>query len=122
MRKNYGSKKNLINYYEIGKRVKKIRIQQEMTQQELAAKADISVNYVSHIENGLSKFSLAILFKIIKALNTTPNRILCTNEKDDTEYIIEDIECTLRQLSYEQLEFLQENIDLLRNYRFTKLK
>lgn len=60
----------MINYVAIGRRVKKYRIQANMTQSELAEKLNISVSYVSQIERGNAEVSLKRLEEIANIINT----------------------------------------------------
>lgn len=57
-----------LDYKTIGKRVCRFRRGQNMTQEELAYQADVSSQYISHIETGKKKASLKILVSISKAL------------------------------------------------------
>lgn len=55
----------------LGKNIKGYRINLEMTQQELADKIGISLNFMGKIEVAFSKPSLDTLIKIASALNIT---------------------------------------------------
>ena len=50
----------------------KARQLKKMSQEDLAAEADIARNYVSRIENGHVAFSVPVLLKIAKALEINP--------------------------------------------------
>ena len=54
---------------EISKKIKKYRIEQRFTVQELADKSGVSKGLISQIENGRSIPSLPVLFSIIKSLD-----------------------------------------------------
>ena len=66
-----------INYADVGKRIRDIRIKRKMTQRKLADKIDITATHISHIENGTTKLSLNVIVDIANALNTTVDRLLC---------------------------------------------
>jgi transcriptional regulator with XRE-family HTH domain len=51
-----------------------------MSQEELADRATIHRTYVSQLERGLKSPTLAIMFKLAKALGTSPSKILHTLE------------------------------------------
>ncbi len=55
----------------IGERIKKIRIEKELTQEQLAWEADVDRTYMNHVENGRKNISVRSLEKIIKALDVT---------------------------------------------------
>lgn len=52
-----------------GKRVKELRLEKELTQEELAEKLGLSSNYIGMIERAERNTSLEKVFKIAKALN-----------------------------------------------------
>lgn len=60
----------------VGKRLKNRRKELEMTQVEVAEKADISVNYYARVERGEVNPSLDIFKSILKALKTTSSKVL----------------------------------------------
>ncbi len=66
-------------YIDLGKNIKKRRIEIGLTQQELADKLDISLNFMGKIEVAFSKPSLDTLIKIADKLNTTVSE-LCNFE------------------------------------------
>ena len=51
----------MIDYYEIGQRVRKFRKAYGLSQEELAEKIGISTTHMSHIETGNTKLSLQVL-------------------------------------------------------------
>lgn len=54
---------------QLGKRVKHFRRLSRLTQAQLAEKADLSVNYISEIENGTASPTLKTLLKLAQALD-----------------------------------------------------
>ena len=60
----------------IGARIKEARKELEITQTELAEKANISVPYLSKIEMGKSDFSISVLIRISEALQISTDRLL----------------------------------------------
>ena len=59
------------NFYKLlGKNIKKKRKERGLTQQELADKIGISLNFMGKVEVGFSKPSLDTLIEISTALNT----------------------------------------------------
>lgn len=53
----------------IGKRVKELRLQKKLSQEELAIDANTERAYLSHLESGEKNISIKNLAKIIDALN-----------------------------------------------------
>ena len=68
---------------EIGKRIHKIRLQNEYTQAEFAEKIDISVNFLSEIENGKKGVSHDTLTKICLKMNVSADYILLGKKPKD---------------------------------------
>jgi len=57
--------------------VRAARLRPGMAQEELADAADLSVQYLSHIENARSKASLTAFMKLANALQMTLNDFFC---------------------------------------------
>ena len=60
-----------INYQLIGQRVREYRCGQNLRQDALAWDAEISVSYLSCIENGVKQASLGSIVRIASALNVS---------------------------------------------------
>jgi len=61
-----------LNLSNLGKKIRTIRKEKDMTQQELAKKVDISRTTLSKLENGyISKISIATLENILSVLGYT---------------------------------------------------
>lgn len=69
----------IIDYEAIGLRIKKARKKANMTQEELSNKVDLSVHFISNIENGSRKMSLETLISIANALDVSTDDLLCNN-------------------------------------------
>ena len=76
----------LINYRLIGRRVREYRYRQNLNQAGLAEEADISVPYLSRIENGAKNVSLTVLIKIAIALDVGVDSFLLDILPCDREY------------------------------------
>ena len=66
----------IVNYYEIGLRIRTRRKEMRLKQNELAELADLSNNYLSNIENGRSIPSIEVLVRICGVLKITPDYLL----------------------------------------------
>ena len=60
----------------IGRNIKKIRVKLGMTQEELAFNAGLNRAYIGYIERGERNPSTETVFKIAKALKTSPGSLL----------------------------------------------
>lgn len=66
---------------------RKIRKEKGMSLRELSERSGLSTVYLSNYENGKANITVASLYAIAKALNTSVN-ILLTPEKEDTLLIV----------------------------------
>lgn len=114
-----------INFKFIGVRIRELRLQQQLTQAELAEQTDMSVSYVSHIETAKKKASLESLVRIANALGITVDHVLTGNQTcDPAEYrtdlvkLLEDCTSYEKRIIYEIAlavkKSLRENICLQR--------
>ena len=69
-----------MDYYQIGQRIRKYRKAQGLSQEELAARAGISVTHMSHIETGSTKLSLPVLAALSDALDVRADVLLHERE------------------------------------------
>ena len=60
-----------VDYRRMGKRIKEIRKQSNMTQAALAERTEMSDGYISRVERGVQKASLGSLIKISRVLDTS---------------------------------------------------
>lgn len=106
------------DYKAIGKRIRYLRIEKKLTQEKIAEKADISVNYVSQIENGEAKFSLGVMIGLINALDSSADYIL-------SDVINTGADGSIGFKSYSKLtdthvEFIDKFIELTGQYHMVK--
>ena len=62
--------------FKIGQSVRYLRLKQGITQEELAFRAEINMNSVSTLEQGINNIKIKTLYKIAEALNVNINEIL----------------------------------------------
>jgi transcriptional regulator with XRE-family HTH domain len=62
--------------YTFGKYLRFLRNNRNLTQQELAAKAELSKNYIQKVENGRHSPSAYTLFKLNRALELSDGQLL----------------------------------------------
>lgn len=65
-----------LNYKAIGKRIRNEREKKKISQMQLAELSDLSVNSISHIECGNTKFSLPSIVAIANALQVSVDNFL----------------------------------------------
>ena len=65
-----------VDYTEIGQKIKLSRIENEMSQETLASKCNISTSFMGHIERGTRKMSLETFLALCSELNLSPDYLL----------------------------------------------
>lgn len=59
-----------------GKKLQKLRMDRNLTQEKLAEIAGFDRTYISLLERGIRNPSLVNIFRLAKALNVTPDKLL----------------------------------------------
>lgn len=72
----------VLNYKRIGQKIRVMRKARKLTQAELAERANLSVPYISHIENGIKQASLQAVVNIAEALGCTADKLLYEDHLD----------------------------------------
>lgn len=106
-----------IDYQMMGKRVKALRKSKKLTQEMLAEKSDITVQYLSNIERSHSIPSLETLMSLCRSLNVTPNDVLIGVDISSEEYLVPDIMSRIKQCSPSEKRLLHGFLDLLEKER-----
>ena len=69
----------MVDYADIGKRIRACRLAKGMTQEQLANEVGVVVTHISHIETGNSVPSLKTLIDIINALDCSAQTSCCAS-------------------------------------------
>ena len=67
----------MIDYKSIGMRIRTVRLEKKLTQEQLAEATGVGVTHISHIETGNSVPSLQVMVDIINALDCSADELLC---------------------------------------------
>ncbi|MBQ7087638.1 MAG: helix-turn-helix transcriptional regulator [Clostridia bacterium] len=103
----------MVDYLKLGKRIKKARIDKNMTQAQLAEKLELSNNYISSIERGNAIPSLETFIAICNALEVTSDMLLTDSVYKSNEFIKESIALKLERCSKKNIRIIERFIDLL---------
>ena len=89
----------------IGQRIRIIRKEKNLSQQNLSEKAGVGIDYISNLETKGSNIKIDTLEKIITALNITPSELFESriNPKNPHLELLADQLTQLPQTSQEQL-------------------
>jgi transcriptional regulator with XRE-family HTH domain len=64
---------------DFGGNLRKFRLESNLTQEKLALEAGLSLRFIQNLESGERQPSLETLFKLSRALNTTPAALINTS-------------------------------------------
>lgn len=98
----------VVDYTMIGQRIKIIRNKKKYTQEKLAESLDVSIVYISQIENAKTKLSLEMLMKIAFLLDTDPSFFLAGSALKIPDSIPHDIAVILQNSSPKKLKLITE--------------
>ncbi len=101
-------------YSAIGKKIKEYRLKNHLTQEELAEELDISVKYISRIENGSGGVKLETLINAMNLLGIVPNVAFYDLIKNDDIKLQLFLSSKISELSKDKIDFLLSLIDSLK--------
>lgn len=105
-----------MNYYEIGQRIRKYRKASELSQEQLAEKAGISVTHMSHIETGNTKLSLPVLVNIANILSVQTDAIIYETPQINKTSIKQEVSELIDSCSANKLNVI---IDVLKSTKIS---
>jgi len=105
-----------IDYQQIGQRIKKIRKEKHMTQEQLAERMSVSVGYISQLERGVTKISLDTLAEISTILNCEPSFFLSGVTPSQNAYLQLELASILKRLSPREKQILLEVAEVLASH------
>ncbi|MCM3756572.1 XRE family transcriptional regulator [Sporosarcina aquimarina] len=92
---------------QIGSKIKRLRLQSGLTQEELGERTDLTKGYISQLERDLNSPSIETLFSLLEVLGTTPKDFFDETKKSDpvvyspehqTTYINDELHYKIRWL------------------------
>lgn len=87
---------------EIGKKIKRLRIEKQLTQEELANRCELSKGFISQLENDLTSPSIATLIDILEILGTNLKEFFSDTESEKIVFVKDDMfETEDEDLGYE---------------------
>ena len=102
-----------IDFSNIGKRIQATRMENKISQKEMADFLGISLNYISRLENGKTKIELKTFIKICDFLNISIYDVL--NEKSDNiiRYMDKELYELIVKCNLEKQKFICNMVKLL---------
>jgi len=84
---------------EFGRKIKRMRINRGLTQEELAEAIEMSQRTLSGIETGENFVSAETIDKLLSALNTTSEELFATNHLRSEKELMNEINLKLKNIS-----------------------
>lgn len=95
---------------ELGKKIKRMRIEKGYTQEQLSELIDISQKALSSIETGENFVKAETLDKILKTFDITAEELFATNQLKDSAELLEMINKNIAKL-----ENMPEKLEIIYN-------
>lgn len=104
-----------LDYSVIGERIKKSRIENNLTQENLAEKLNVSVAFISRIERGSTHINLTRLSEICAILNIDEGTILNGSSLDSRQYLSNEFAELLENCPKEKQKLIYDIAKLIIN-------
>ncbi|MDU7336800.1 MAG: helix-turn-helix transcriptional regulator [Clostridium sp.] len=105
----------MVDYLDIGKRIRKTRTAKGITQEKLAELICTGTTHVSHIETGNTIPSLKTFIAIVNALEVSPDELLCGNIDQSTHVFQNEITLITNDCSPKEIRVIAETISSLKS-------
>lgn len=92
---------------EIGIKIKRLRLKNDLTQEELADRCELTKGYISQLENELTSPSIATLEDILNALGTTPAEFF--SDEKESKIVFSDKDFIEKSADGHTVEWLVPN-------------
>jgi transcriptional regulator with XRE-family HTH domain len=76
---------------QIGKKIRRLRIEKQLTQEELANRCELSKGFISQLENDLTSPSIATLVDILEILGTNLKEFFSETEEERVTFSNDDM-------------------------------
>ncbi len=102
-----------MNFSNIGKRIQATRINNKITQKEMAEFLGLSLNYVSKLEHGRTKIDLKTFMRICDFLNISIYDVLNEKSENIIGYMDKDLYELIIRCNMEKQKFIYHMVKLL---------
>lgn len=91
---------------QFGRRLKELRVKNEITQEKLAELADIEQQQVCRIEKGVCFTTFFTLEKIAKSLNIPMHELFNFSHQKESDALLSELQELLKKASEDQLKLI----------------
>jgi len=102
-----------IDYKTLGLKIKEIRINRGLTQDNLAEMVSCNTSHISNIENNHTKVSLNVLLSIANALNTSIDYLLSEQYENSSLALDNEILRVLKDCDNEKKQKILKMVEIL---------
>ena len=99
----------------LGKIFKEYRTKNKLTQEQIAEELEISVKYISRIENGTGGVKVETLVNYMNILSISPNVIFEKLIENDTLKRQIELSKKINELPKDKIDFIVSIVDLIKN-------
>lgn len=103
-----------VDYTDIGKRIRAVRLERGLTQEQLAERIATGTTHVSHIETGNTIPSLKTFLAIVNALDVSADELLCGNIEKSGAVFQGKMAEILSDCSEKELRVIAETVESLK--------
>lgn len=100
-----------MDYYKIGQNIRRYRKMNNLSQEQLAEKVNISTTHMSHIETGNTKLSLQVLYDLANVLGVSTDELLGRNDILDKDLFLNQVATIISQCDEQEMKVI---IDIVR--------
>ncbi len=93
---------------EIGKKIKRLRIEKQLTQEELANRCELSKGFISQLENDLTSPSIATLIDILEILGTNLKEFF--NDTESEKIVFVNLKEFFNDTESEKIVFVKDDM------------
>lgn len=104
----------MIDYKLIGQKIRKRRLECQLSQEKLAEICDVGTTHISHIETGNCIPSLKVFISILNALSCSADELLCDELQNAEHTYIEEISNVLEDCNSHELMIICNVIQTLK--------
>ena len=99
----------MYSFLTIGKKVRKLRAKNNMSQVELAFLIDVSPSYIGYLEKGLKSMSLETLIKVANVFHVTTDMLLSDCFADNQSVAVKEMADLLDGCTVYECKIIVEN-------------
>ena len=97
-----------LDYFIIGERLKKARLEKGLTQEKLAEELDVSIAFLSRVERGSSHINLKRLSQLCAVLGVSEGEILNGASSGSSSYLSNDFNLLLKNCPPEKQRLIYD--------------